>query len=150
MLRKSARQIFADSLNKLNSMISNLDKQLGTCSVKNFTEQIEEETKVVQPVSVPMKPKVEKEGKKSKMAETKVNPDIALFEECDLRVGKVTSLSYLENSDDIYYLKVDLGEGQLREIGTGLRKYVPEDQILNKGVIVFSNLKPKKLLSTMT
>jgi len=70
---------------------------------------------------------------------------IKLFAECDLRVGHVIDLKYMENSEDIYRLKIDLGEGQPREIGTGLRKYVKEEEILNKKVIVFANLKPKKL-----
>ena len=42
-------------------------------------------------------------------------------------------------------MKIDVGEKSLREIGTGLRKHVESSELLNKYVIVFANLKPKKL-----
>ena len=55
----------------------------------------------------------------------------------------------MENSEDIYLVKIDLGETQPRDIGTGLRKYVPQDEFLGKNVLVFANLKPKKLGSSI-
>ena len=68
-----------------------------------------------------------------------------LYNECDLRIGKVMEICNMENSEDIYCLKVDLGEGTLRDIGTGLRKKVPSEEIKDTHVIVFANLKPRKL-----
>ena len=50
----------------------------------------------------------------------------------------------MEGFNDIYELEIDLGEGNLRKIGTGLRHYIPMEKIANSKVIVFSNLKPKK------
>jgi tRNA-binding EMAP/Myf-like protein len=78
--------------------------------------------------------------------ENKKKEDILnLFNECDLRVGKIIDLKYMENSDKVYLLKIDVGEAEPREIGTGLRKYVKEEDLLNHKCIVFANLKPKKL-----
>jgi methionine--tRNA ligase beta chain len=76
--------------------------------------------------------------------------DKNLFAEVCLKVGKVVELKHLENSDKIYVLKIDVGEKELREIGTGLRKHVPENELLNSNVIVFANLKPKKLLTIIS
>jgi len=70
---------------------------------------------------------------------------IQIFNDCDLRVGKIIELKYMEDSDKVYLLKIDVGEEEPREIGTGLRKYVKEEDLLNKNCIVFANLKPKKL-----
>ena len=67
-----------------------------------------------------------------------------IFKLCDLRVGKVTSIKIMEGFNDIYELDIDLGEGFIRKIGTGLRHYVPMEKIANSKVIVFSNLKPKR------
>ena len=50
----------------------------------------------------------------------------------------------MEGFNDIYELDIDLGEGFIRKIGTGLRHYVPMEKIANSKVIVFSNLKPKR------
>jgi len=176
----NVRLIFKESINKLNSMISKLDTQLGVNSLQTQINSLNTNTNA----NIIIAPKNEKEtnpetdkkmiiNKNSKnenknsskdeikkaapKAENKGNNNnknkedeekeakLKLFSECDLRVGKVIELKYLENSEDIYRLKIDLGEEQPREIGTGLRKYVKEDEILNKNVIVFANLRPKKL-----
>ncbi len=67
-----------------------------------------------------------------------------IFKLCDLRVGNVKSIKIMEGFNDIYELDIDLGEGFIRKIGTGLRHYVPMEKIANSKVIVFSNLKPKR------
>lgn len=175
----NARLIFKESLNKLNSIISKLDTQLGVNSFQSSKETIsssdifttgnstpQKESKLNQDSEKKKIPKnnnntsnIKEEVKKGKVpAENKGNNNnnknkedeekeakIKLYSDCDLRVGHVIDLKYMENSEDIYRLKIDLGEGQPREIGTGLRKYVKEEDILNKKVIVFANLKPKKL-----
>ena len=68
----------------------------------------------------------------------------ALFSECELRVGRVEEVKDMENSESIYYLKVNMGD-RLRDVGTGLRKTLPHDEFKGKNVIVFCNLKTKKL-----
>jgi methionine--tRNA ligase beta chain len=180
----NVKLIFKESINKLNSIISKLDTQLGVNSIQtanepitllnsntsipvsnqsenkansepekkknnkqinnnnNNTTTIKEEVKKA--AKAPAENKGNNNNKQSKEDEEK-EAKIKLYAECDLRVGHVVDLKYMENSEDIYRLKIDLGEGQPREIGTGLRKYVKEDEILNKKVIVFANLKPKKL-----
>lgn len=76
----------------------------------------------------------------NKTAEDKTS----LFFDCELRVGKILEVNDMENSEDIYCLKVDLGDN-VRNVGTGLRKHLKHDEFLGKNVIVFCNLKPKKL-----
>jgi methionine--tRNA ligase beta chain len=67
-----------------------------------------------------------------------------LFQGCELRVGKVLDIQDMENSEDILCLKIDLGE-TTRDVGSGLRKFIPHSDFKGKNVIVFCNLKPKKL-----
>lgn len=66
---------------------------------------------------------------------------------CDLRVGKIVECSHCEGSDKLYVEKVDVGEGELRTIGSGLRQFVPMEEMSKEGslVMVFANLKPRKL-----
>jgi methionine--tRNA ligase beta chain len=153
MITKKAYQLFAPSISKLNSIIARLDSQLGVVSSKDFCtttmedikkQEVKElkENKVTKEVKEkPAKqPKVEKEVKKDNKPK-----EASLFDEVDLRVGKVLNITNMENSEDIYCVKIDLGEAEPRDIGTGLRKYVPRDEFLGKNVLVFANLKPKKL-----
>lgn len=69
------------------------------------------------------------------------------FNNCDLRVGKIVECEICPNSDKLYIEQVDLGEGSLREIGSGLREFVPLEEMTREGtlVVVFANLKPRKL-----
>jgi methionine--tRNA ligase beta chain len=146
-MKISVKQIFKESIKKFNSMLTSLDKQLGTISTKIELDKEVSKNESKQVVVPKEEKKVDKkENVKKPSKNEKPDPLISLFEECDLRVGHVVKLDYVENSEDIYKLKVDIGESEPREIGTGLRKHVPENQLLNQNVIVFSNLKPKKLL----
>ena len=86
------------------------------------------------------KEKVIKETKQSKKGLDKNE----IFKLCDLRVGKVNKIKIMEGFNDIYELDIDLNEGKIRKIGTGLRNYIPMEKIENSKVIVFSNLKPKR------
>ncbi len=50
-----------------------------------------------------------------------MTPELEWFNGCDLRVGKIVECEICPNSDKLYIEKIDLGEGQLREIGSGVR-----------------------------
>lgn len=173
MSKSKVHEIFCDSLNKLSSIIRNLDKQLGTISQHSIDAAIEHKVQSIshsenlintehsnslskkeKKESAPKKesaskkesaPKKEEKTSKTQTTAQNIDPSITLFNECDLRVGKVVELKNKEGSDEIYELKIDLGEKDLRNIGTGLRKYVPAEEINGKFVVVFANLKPKKL-----
>ena len=91
------------------------------------------------------KNKENKEKKEKNPGHQKKGMDIFdIFKLTDLRVGKVTSAKIMEGFNDVYELKIDIGEEQPRNIGTGLRNYVPIEKIQDSKVILFSNLKPKR------
>ena len=50
-------------------------------------------------------------------------------------------------SEKLYIEQIDLGEpeGKIRTIGSGLQPYVTLDEMLDGKIVVFANLKPKKL-----
>ena len=59
----------------------------------------------------------------------------------DLRIGKILEVAHVENSEKLYVSKVDIGQGFPRQIISGLRGLIPEEEM--KGlVVVWSNLKP--------
>jgi len=94
--------------------------------------------------------KKENEDKKEKANEKnpghqKKGMDVfEIFKLTDLRVGKVVNAKIMEGFNDVYELKIDIGEAEPRNIGTGLRNYVPIEKIQDSKVILFSNLKPKR------
>jgi methionine--tRNA ligase beta chain len=113
--------------NFLNNM------KISKCTTKKENKEIKEKKENKNNENI----KEEKKGKKGLDKNE-------IFKLCDLRVGNVKSIKIMEGFNDIYELDIDLGEGFIRKIGTGLRHYVPMEKIANSKVIVFSNLKPKR------
>lgn len=67
------------------------------------------------------------------------------FAKAKLVVGKVVSAGFVEGSDKLYLCSVDVGEDKPRQVITGLRKYVAQEQLSGASCVVILNLKPAKL-----
>lgn len=161
MIRGKLTQIFGESITKMNKIIYLLDRQLGVVTEFGHANNLSSKTATIMMCNninsdTPknqldnstqhIDEKVQEKPKKDNKKTNKKTPDENdLFQQCDLRVGRVKEINSPESLNDIYYLKVDMGEESLREIGTGLKKYLAPEEFDNKLVIIFANLKPKKL-----
>ena len=85
--------------------------------------------------------KIKKEVKQAK-AEKKPEITIDDFSKLDLRVGKVLSCEKHPDADKLLILKVDLGEGQPRQIVSGLAASYTPGQMIGKYIVVIANLAP--------
>ena len=63
------------------------------------------------------------------------------FKKLDLRVGKVTDVSKLPKTQKLYKIIVDIGDKKIQIISS-LADYYSEDELLNKKIIVLTNLEP--------
>ena len=86
-------------------------------------EELKEARKAKKAAKAAMKKAKEPKGGNAKAAPVASNlpPELEWFNACDVRVGKIVECTVCENSDKLYIEKIDIGEGQLREIGSGLR-----------------------------
>jgi len=97
------------------------------------------------------KPAVVKAPKVPKVAPAPPAPppaEIAIedFQKIDLRVGVIREATLVEEAKKLIRLKVDLGEGRLRQIFAGLRASYPDPSVLvGKRVSVVANLKPREM-----
>ncbi|MCH4247496.1 MAG: methionine--tRNA ligase [Acinetobacter populi] len=96
-------------------------------------------------------PKVEK--KKTKVVEQKVELKageadpitIDDFVKIDLRVAQVLQADFVEGSDKLLQLTLDVGETESRNVFSGIRsQYAPED-LIGKLVVMVANLAPRKM-----
>jgi len=144
-------------------MINNVNTNLGTTSMDKFyfsTKETKlnsnnistpkEETiiidKIEEKTSKNENKKGKEKGKKNDQTQKSSSDELNdTFKELCFKVGKVVELDKMKDSQDTYVLKVDVGEKSLRDIGSGLQKTIPASEILNSNVIVFANLKPKKI-----
>lgn len=79
---------------------------------------------------------------KPKPAAAPVVPDIA---QMDIRVGKIVECWKHPDSDKLWCEKIDIGNGEIREIASGLQQFVPLATMQGATVVVLCNLKAKKL-----
>lgn len=72
------------------------------------------------------------------------------FAKIALRVGTVTACEKIEKTDKLLKLNVDLGEGRIRTIVSGIAKAYSPDDMTGKQIVVVANLKPVKLRGIMS
>jgi len=88
------------------------------------------------------KERKEKKDKKAKKEPPKAKVEEITISRLDIAVGKVLEVRRHENADSLYVEKIDLGNGDVREVVSGLVKFIKEEDINQKNVVVLKNLKP--------
>ncbi len=72
--------------------------------------------------------------------------DFAVFQQLDLKTGKILTAERHPSADRLLVLSVDVGEAAPRPIVAGLAPYYPDPQALvGATVVVVANLKPVTL-----
>ena len=67
------------------------------------------------------------------------------FSKVDLRVAKIVDCEVVEGSDKLLRLTLDVGEGRLRNVFSGIKSaYKPED-LKGKLTVMVANLAPRKM-----
>ena len=69
-------------------------------------------------------------------------PDIA---QMDMRVGKILEVWQHPKREQIFCEKVDVGNGEIRTIASGLVGIVPIEELKDRMVVLLLNLKPRKM-----
>ncbi|MBC1285849.1 methionine--tRNA ligase [Listeria booriae] len=79
-------------------------------------------------------------------------PEIGIedFDKIDLRVGEVKQVEKVKKADKLLCFQLDLGEGKLRQVLSGIAEFYEPEELIGKKVIVVSNLKPVKLRGLMS
>ena len=95
------------------------------------------------------KPAVEKEWNPDEV-ELKLNKEEIKFEDFDkveIRVAEVKEVSKVEGSDKLLQFRLDAGDGEDRQILSGIAKFYPNEQeLVGKKVQIVANLKPRKMM----
>jgi len=67
------------------------------------------------------------------------------FKKIEMVVGTIQSIEDHPNADKLYVMKVDLGEGEPRQLVAGLKPYYAREALLGKRIVVVTNLAPAVL-----
>ena len=66
------------------------------------------------------------------------------FEKLELKVGRILSAEKVENADKLLKLSVKIGD-DVRTIVSGVATFYSPEYLINKEVVVLTNLKPRKI-----
>ena len=90
--------------------------------------------------------KIEEENKEPEVVIEKT-PEITIddFAKIELKVGEVIECHKHPKADKLLVEKVDLGNGDIRQIVSGIAAYYKPEEMLGKKVVVVSNLKEANL-----
>ncbi|MFX1235288.1 MAG: methionine--tRNA ligase [Promethearchaeota archaeon] len=66
------------------------------------------------------------------------------FKKLDIRVAKIESIEKVPKADKLYKLGIDIGN-EKRTLVAGLAEHYKIDELINKKIIVLTNLEPRKL-----
>lgn len=68
------------------------------------------------------------------------------FSKVELKVGTILEAEEVEESDKLIKCKVDLGEGEPRQILAGVKQWYKAEDLIGKQVAVAANLEPRIMM----
>ncbi|MEK0434606.1 MAG: hypothetical protein RL369_655 [Pseudomonadota bacterium] len=67
------------------------------------------------------------------------------FLKIDLRIAQIVDCAFVEGSDKLLRLTLDVGEGRLRNVFSGIKSAYQPDQLKGKLTVLVANLAPRKM-----
>ena len=103
----------------------------------------------------PLFPRIEEEVKKAEPQQAKPKQNKPLMAAdvpaaMDLRVAQIKEVADHPDASSLYVLKVDAGEGELRTICSGLKSSYQANELQDRKILLFANLKPSALRGIMS
>jgi methionyl-tRNA synthetase len=74
-------------------------------------------------------------------------PEIKIddFSKIDLRIAKIVNCEQVDGSDKLLRLTLDVGEGRLRNVFSGIKSAYTPEQLIGKLTVLVANLAPRKM-----
>ncbi|MCD4655254.1 methionine--tRNA ligase subunit beta [bacterium] len=72
------------------------------------------------------------------------------FTKLDIRVAKILSAEPVKGADRLICLQVDAGETEPRQIVAGLSEFYQPTEMVDKNIIILTNLEPRKMRGVMS
>nr|MCH9704875.1 methionine--tRNA ligase [Pseudomonadota bacterium] len=67
------------------------------------------------------------------------------FSKMEIRIATVADASAVEGSDKLLCLQLDVGDGRLRQVFSGIKKSTTAAELVGKQVVFLANLAPRKM-----
>uniref|UniRef100_T1IWR1 tRNA-binding domain-containing protein n=1 Tax=Strigamia maritima TaxID=126957 RepID=T1IWR1_STRMM len=140
-----------DADNKSTKSGPSDERQVDNKSIKSDSKSIKSDNKSIKSDNKSIKS--DNKSIKSDYKSTKSGPSDerqADVSRLDFRVGKIISAKKHPDADSLYVEEVDLGEGKMRTVVSGLVRFVPLEAMQNRAVVLLCNLKPAKMRGVLS
>ncbi|HBC70040.1 MAG: methionine--tRNA ligase [Duodenibacillus sp.] len=67
------------------------------------------------------------------------------FAKVDLRIARIVKCEQVEGSDKLLRLELDVGEGRLRQVFSGIKAFYKPEDLTGKLTVMIANLAPRKM-----
>jgi methionyl-tRNA synthetase len=67
------------------------------------------------------------------------------FQELNIKIATVLEVADHPDADNLYLLKIDLGDEESRQLVAGLKNHYEPDQLTGKQIVVVTNLEQAKI-----
>ena len=67
------------------------------------------------------------------------------FAKIDLRIAKIVNCENIDGSDKLLRLTLDVGEGRMRNVFSGIKSAYTPDELIGKLTVMVANLAPRKM-----
>ncbi len=124
--------------------INELNKQSANEAPATKKEESEKEKGKESKMDKKEKAKEKKEKAKEK-ANNEKKEELHLMSKVDIRVGKIVSIEPNKEGDKLFNEQIDIGNGEVRKIASGLNGRVDINDLKDSLVVVICNLKPRNL-----
>jgi len=74
-----------------------------------------------------------------------INENVSVFGKLSFVIGKIIKIWEHPDADTLFCEEIDLGEEKVRTIASGLRPFISKEEMVNRKVVVFSNLKARNM-----
>ncbi|TWT14686.1 methionine--tRNA ligase [Streptococcus sp. sy010] len=94
---------------------------------------------------------IEWDPEKVELTSSKSTIKFDTFDAVEIRVAEVKAVEKVEGSDKLLKFRLDAGDGEDRQILSGIAKYYPNEQeLLGKKLQIVANLKPRKMMGLIS
>ncbi len=94
---------------------------------------------------MPAEEVIEAAAEESSIAPLAAEIKIDDFAKIDLRVAKIVNCEHVDGSDKLLRLTLDVGEGRLRNVFSGIKSAYKPEQLVGKLTVMVANLAPRKM-----
>ncbi|MFG1497440.1 methionine--tRNA ligase [Saccharospirillum sp. HFRX-1] len=125
------------AINKFKPLLTRIEMDQIDALIEASKEDVAAETKPAAKAA----PKAESKPAEDSPAEIEFGD----FAKVDLRVAKVLNADYVEGADKLLQLQLDAGNGETRQVFSGIRSHYEPADLVGKSVVLVYNLKPRKM-----